>query len=108
MQRYLHGRLVADLSRKIVVLTGARQVGKTTLARALMSEVDFCISLDQQVAQLVECKLADAKPHRALVRFAAQFPAAEAVQLVRDLRQVERRRGVDIARAGDWLVRLAA
>lgn len=36
MQRYLHPLIQADLSRKLVVITGARQVGKTTLARALM------------------------------------------------------------------------
>ena len=29
-------QVMADLRRKMVVLTGARQVGKTTLARALM------------------------------------------------------------------------
>ena len=37
MQRYLETALQADLSRKMVVLTGPRQVGKTTLARALMA-----------------------------------------------------------------------
>lgn len=34
--REIAGRLSRDLSRKLVVLTGARQVGKTTLARQLM------------------------------------------------------------------------
>lgn len=47
-------------------------------------------------------------PHRALVRFAAQFPQAQAVQLVRDLRQTEAWRGVRVERAGEWLARLAA
>ncbi|MFT7658871.1 MAG: putative AAA+ superfamily ATPase [Cyanobium sp.] len=36
MRRYLEEQLLVDLSRKAVVLTGARQVGKTTLARQLM------------------------------------------------------------------------
>ena len=36
MRRYLQEQLLVDLSRKAVVLTGARQVGKTTLARQLM------------------------------------------------------------------------
>ncbi|MFM7235415.1 MAG: hypothetical protein ACKOYK_01365 [Cyanobium sp.] len=47
-------------------------------------------------------------PHRALVRFAAQFPEAEAVQLVRDARQVEVRGAVTITPASEWLARLAA
>ena len=36
MQRYLEPQLLRDLARKTVVLTGARQVGKTTLAWQLM------------------------------------------------------------------------
>ena len=36
MQRSMESQVLADLARKMVVLTGARQVGKTTLARALM------------------------------------------------------------------------
>lgn len=37
MQRYLEAALKADLARKMVFLTGPRQVGKTTLARSLMT-----------------------------------------------------------------------
>ena len=36
LRRYLEPQLLRDLKRKTVVLTGARQVGKTTLARQLM------------------------------------------------------------------------
>ncbi len=36
LQRYLEPQLLRDLERKTVVLTGARQVGKTTLARQRM------------------------------------------------------------------------
>lgn len=36
MNRYLHDRIAADCRKKMVVLSGPRQVGKTTLARALM------------------------------------------------------------------------
>jgi predicted AAA+ superfamily ATPase len=71
------------------------------------AEVDFCVAGEAPL-QLIECKLADAAPHRALVRFAAQFAAAEAVQLVRDLRQEEQRGVVQLARAAPWLARLAA
>ncbi len=38
MKRYLSDTILADLSRKMVLLTGPRQVGKTTLARELMPE----------------------------------------------------------------------
>lgn len=37
MERYLDQRITDDLARKLVVLTGPRQVGKTTLARQLMA-----------------------------------------------------------------------
>lgn len=35
--RLVHDRLLTDLGRKLLILTGPRQVGKTTLARSLMS-----------------------------------------------------------------------
>ncbi len=38
MKSYLDERIVTDLDRKLVVLTGPRQVGKTTLARRLMAD----------------------------------------------------------------------
>ena len=39
MQRYLEQRVGADLARKMVILTGPRQVGKTTLSRRLMDRL---------------------------------------------------------------------
>ena len=45
---------------------------------------------------------------RALLRFAGQSAQAQAVQLVRDLRQPGFRNGMHIEAAADWLVRLAA
>lgn len=38
MDRYLKNSVVADLRRKMVFLGGPRQVGKTTLARALLPD----------------------------------------------------------------------
>jgi predicted AAA+ superfamily ATPase len=70
------------------------------------AEVDFCLSVDGAVNQLVECKLADTTPHRALLRFAGQFPEATASQIVRDARQRERRGAVAVVPAGAWLVGL--
>ena len=39
MKRYLDDLIAADLQRKLVFVTGARQVGKTTLSRQLQAAV---------------------------------------------------------------------
>lgn len=36
MERYLSNEVYSDLGKKMVLLTGPRQVGKTTLAKQLM------------------------------------------------------------------------
>jgi len=41
MKRYLANALRADLPNKILLLTGPRQCGKTTLARALLPDYDY-------------------------------------------------------------------
>jgi predicted AAA+ superfamily ATPase len=45
MKRYLTDALLADLPRKILLLTGPRQCGKTTLAKSLLPEYD-CLNYD--------------------------------------------------------------
>ena len=72
------------------------------------AEVDFALSRELALTDLVECKLSDDRPHRALQRFAAEFPAAQAVQLVRHLRQEQHIQAVHITAAAPWLARLAA
>ena len=72
------------------------------------AEVDFALSRDGALTHLVECKLGDDKPHRALQRFAGEFPAAQAVQLVRHLRQEQELQGLRITAAAAWLAGLAA
>lgn len=72
------------------------------------TEVDFAVSRDGQLAQLVECKLTDATPHRALVRFAAEQPHAHAIQLVRYLRNAQSRERIDVVPADQWLRELPA
>jgi predicted AAA+ superfamily ATPase len=76
------------------------------------AEVDFALSRDGALTDLIECKLADARPHRALQRFAQEFPQARAVQIVRDLRQEEDLPGpqaaLQVRRAAPWLAALAA
>ena len=41
MKRYLHEALVEDLGEKIILLTGPRQCGKTTLSRMLCPEYQY-------------------------------------------------------------------
>lgn len=72
------------------------------------AEVDFALSNDQALTHLIECKLSDTKPHRALLRFGQQFPEAEAVQIVRNASQEEFVNPALITPAGEWLKRLAA
>jgi predicted AAA+ superfamily ATPase len=71
-------------------------------------EVDFALSEEGRLTHLIECKLGDNKPHRGLLRFAGQFPDAEAVQIVYGLRQEEFRNGIRISDAANWLVGLSA
>ncbi len=72
------------------------------------AEVDFALSENRQLTHLIECKLSDASVHRPLAGFGAHFPEAEAIQLVRDLRQEEYRAPVRITSAASWLVGLDA
>jgi len=72
------------------------------------AEVDFALSDGERLTHLVECKESDTRPHRALCRFAAENPSAEAVQLVRHLRQEEERPPIRIADAASWLGELAS
>lgn len=50
MKRYLDDLLLNDLTAKAVVLTGPRQVGKTTLSRQLMQSFDHAQYLNWDVA----------------------------------------------------------
>jgi uncharacterized protein len=72
------------------------------------AEVDFGLSEGGRLVRMIECKVSDNKPHRGLSRFAGMFPEAEAVQIVRNLRQEEFRHGIRIADAAEWLMTLAA
>lgn len=71
-------------------------------------EVDFVVSEGGDPIGFAECKLADAGISPYLAALAARFPAAGAVQLVRDLRQPEQRGRVAIEPAARWLAELSA
>ena len=72
------------------------------------AEVDFALSLDGKLTHLIECKLSDDEPHRALLGFAERFPEVQALQLVRHLRHEQQRGRVQVTAAGPWLASLAA
>lgn len=88
--------------------SAGREVGLHYIRTKDGAEVDFVFSESGELKQLIECKLSDNKPHRALARFAEQFPDAEAIQIVYNLRQEEFRNGITITNAAHWLARLAA
>jgi predicted AAA+ superfamily ATPase len=74
------------------------------------AEVDFALSQTQGahpfLSHLIECKWADSKPHRALLRFSAEHPKAHAMQWVRQLQVPYQAQGVRIARASEGLFEL--
>ncbi len=72
------------------------------------AEVDFALAKDSALTHLIECKLSDHKPHRALNRFAIEFSQVQAIQLVAHLRQEEHRERIRITAAAPWLAALAA
>ena len=72
------------------------------------AEVDFALAKDSALTHLIECKLSDHTPHRALNRFATEFAQAQSIQLVAYLRQEEQRERTRIAAAAPWLAALAA
>ncbi|MBU3900375.1 MAG: ATP-binding protein [Gammaproteobacteria bacterium] len=76
------------------------------------AEVDFALSDlaqgEPQLTDLIECKLADTKPHPALKRFAAELPQAQAVQLLRDIRHEQDLGAIQMRGAANWLMALSA
>jgi uncharacterized protein len=65
MKRYVDQRVQQDLTRKMVILTGARQVGKTTLSRQLVLQMPGSVYLNYDVAADRAIILAQAWPGRA-------------------------------------------
>ena len=72
------------------------------------AEVDFAISNRATLTHLIECKLTNAVPSAALHRFAAEWPKARSVQLVRHLRNEEMRGKIAVLTAAPWLATLDA
>ena len=72
------------------------------------AEVDFAVSEGCHLIDLVECKLGDHKPHRALMRFAGEWPDAGATQVLRDLDTSMDIGPIQIRAAAGWLMGLSA
>lgn len=72
------------------------------------AEVDFALSEKNQLVQLVECKLTDEKPHRALTRFSRELAPVQALQVVRHARHSHRVGDVEVMAAPQFLNTLAA
>jgi uncharacterized protein len=70
------------------------------------AEVDFALSENNGLTQLVECKLTDSKPHRALLRFAQEHPNAASTQVLRDLRHSFETGPITIVKAEEFLMQL--
>lgn len=60
------------------------------------------------MTNLVECKLDNDKPHRALIRFAGELPGASASQVVRDLDTPTDIGPIQIFASANWLMGLSA
>ncbi len=65
MKRYLDDRIARDLSKKMVILTGARQVGKTTLSKLLVQARAGCVYLNYDTPADRATILAQTWPQRA-------------------------------------------
>lgn len=70
------------------------------------AEVDFALSESDTLTHLLECKLSDSQPRRALARFASQWPQAQAVQLVRECKAEADVGRLQIRDAAQWLAAL--
>ncbi len=71
------------------------------------AEVDFALSAGDTLSHLLECKLSDAKPHPALLRFAREWPNAQALQLVCNCRAESDVGPLQVRGAAPWLAGLA-
>ena len=72
------------------------------------AEIDFALSSGKTLTHLVECKWTDNSPHPAFNKIMPMWPKAQAIQLVRHLRNAEERNRVRITQAAPWLAGLAA
>ena len=88
--------------------TTGREIGLHYIRTKDGSEVDFALSDNGRLTDLIECKWADTAASRGLARFAGEHAGTRATQLVCTLDHEQRHGNVDVVPAGPWLARLAA
>ncbi len=71
------------------------------------AEVDFCLVTDNRPELLIEVKLSDYNPHRALVNYNRRYGIPGA-QVVLRLKRERAEKGIEIRRAADFLGSLSA
>lgn len=71
-------------------------------------EVDFAITQQNKLSQLIEVKLSEDQPAAALRFFLNRVPGVSACQLVHNLRREQHHDGVDVLNASKWLSELSA
>jgi uncharacterized protein len=70
-------------------------------------EIDFALSRQGKIEQLIEIKLSDDVPSSSLHFFLKRIPEASACLLVHNLRRERQRDSVSVRSAGEWLARLS-
>jgi predicted AAA+ superfamily ATPase len=71
-------------------------------------EVDFAIADEGVLKQIIEVKLSEIKPGNGLKYFLEKEPEIKAFQLVHNAKNNQDINGIEIRRAGDWLLNLEA
>ncbi|TFG89573.1 MAG: ATP-binding protein [Syntrophobacterales bacterium] len=71
-------------------------------------EIDFALSREGTLTQMIEVKLSEDIPSPSLRFFSRKMPGVSACQLVHNLRQEQHQDGISILLAGKWLAQLSA
>lgn len=133
LPRALVAPIRRDLEERIVLVSGPRQSGKTTLSRSLGldhdyfnydaaadrvrlanqswdrgHEIDFFVSVEGRPPMLIEAKWSDAEPTRSFASFEHAFGHARRLQLVRKPSGSDRTypSGIEVRTAAPWLASL--
>lgn len=71
-------------------------------------EIDFALSTENRITNLIEVKLSENNPTQALRYLHGKIPEADAIQIVLNLRHEENIKGISIVGAARWLASLSA